>query len=330
MLTLTQKDNTIQIAKLVEGRKVTPVFWHPTQTDELMNSVHDIGTFNDAYFRDRFELSGDQASEIFQGLADEQVVVKNQSKYFKVKRHIKDSLMTKMDISDTSGKFIIDFEEDPTQYTHHMLLAGGTGSGKTHFAREMILRNLQGPKRFRRHFLVISAEWNDDSTLKPLKQEKYRQWVHGVDISENSLKDSEWNTPGEFFNNEIKIRVEHAPRGAVCLIDDGMDSCCPTLLRRLVNRGLRVFRHQGISLMVIVHSIRSSSWSAQAYNSIRYLVLFPRSQKGKITNYLNQDVGLPLKDARETVREFSQTGRHMVVRIHAPECLIGPKLIKIL
>jgi len=330
MLTLTKKDNTIEIAKLVEGRNVTPVFWHPTQTDELMNSVHDVGSFNNSYFRDRFELSGDQASEIFQGLADEQVIESNQSKYFKVKRHIKNSLMTTMDISDTKGEFIVDFEEDPNEYTHHMLLAGGTASGKTHFAREMCLRNLEGPKKFRRHFLIISSEWNEDSTLKPLKKDKFRQWVRGVDVSENALKDSQWSTKEEFFANEVKLRVEHAPRGAVCLVDDGMDSCCPTLLRRLVNRGLRVFRHQGISLMVIVHSIKSSAWSQQAYNSIRYLVLFPRSQKGKITNYLNQDIGLPLKEARETVREFSQTGRSLIVRLHSPECLIGPKLIKIL
>ena len=92
----------------------------------------------------------------------------------------------------------------------------------------------------------------------------------------------------------------------------------------------RVYRHQSVSLMVILHSIRSGAWSQQAYNSIRYLVLFPRSQKGKITNYLNQDIGLPLREARETVRSFSQTGRHMIVRLHSPECLIGPKLIKIL
>ena len=330
MITLHKTDSTIQIATLVEGRSSTPIFWHPVEKEELMNSVDDLGTFNDVYFRDRFELSDQQADDIFTGLASETVVEKNQSKYFKVKRHLKQNLLHTMNIADTKGTFQIDFEPNPKEYTHHMLLAGGTGSGKTHFAVQMILKNLEGKKEFKRHFLIISSEWSEDSTLKPLKKEKYQQFVRGIDISENSLKESEWNTAQEFFANEVKLRVEHAPRGAVVLIDDAMDSCCPDQLRRLINRGLRVFRHQGTSLMVIVHSIRSGAWSQQAYNSIRYLVLFPRSQKGKITNYLNQDVGLPLKEARETVRDFSQTGRSMVVRIHAPECLIGEKLIKIL
>ena len=330
MLTLHKTDSTIQIATLVEGRSVTPIFWHPVEKEELMNSVTDLGTFNDIYFRDRFELSDQQATDIFTGLANDAVVEKNQSKYFKVKRHIKRNLMSTMNISDTNGVFKINFEPNPKEYTHHTLLAGGTNSGKTHFAVQMILDNLDGKKELKRHFLIISSEWDDDSTLKPLKKEKYRQYVRGIDISENSLKDSEWGTKEEFFANEVKLRVEHAPRGAVVLIDDGQDGCCPDQLRRLINRGLRVFRHQGISLMVIIHSIRSGAWSQQAYNSIRYLVLFPRSQKGKITNYLNQDVGLPLKEARETVREFAQTGRSMVVRIHSPECLIGPTLIKIL
>ena len=330
MLTLHSNNDTVEIAKLIEGRRSTPVFWHPTEQDSLMNSVHDVGTFNDSYFRDRFELSEDQASEIFKGLAAEQVPEKHQSKYFKVKRHIKNALMSTMDISDTNGEFVVDFDDDPTNYSGHMLLCSGTGGGKTHFAVQMCLRNLNGPPRFKRYFLIISSEWNDDSTLKPLKKDKYQKWVTGIDVSENSLKESEWSTKEEFFANEVKMRIEHAPRGAVCLIDDAMDSCCPDAMRRLINRGLRVYRHSGLTLLVILHSIRSGSWSQQAYNSIRWLVLFPRSQKGKITNYLNQDVGLPLKEARETVRAFAQTGRSLIVRIHAPEVLIGPQLIKVL
>ena len=226
MLTLHKTDKTVQIAKLVEGRRVTPVYWNPTQQETLMNSVHDIGTFNDAYFRDRFELSESQATDIFSGLAEERVLESNQAKYFKVKRHIRDSLLSTMDVSDTSGHFQIDFDKGNTEYSGHMLICSGTGGGKTYFAVQMILRNLKGPAAQKRHFVIVSSEWNEDSTLKPLKQEKYQQYVTGIDVSENSLKDSEWGTSDEFFENEVKLRVEHAPRGAVVLLDDATDCVC--------------------------------------------------------------------------------------------------------
>ena len=330
MLTLKKNKETIQIASLVSGKKKTPVYWFPTIRDELMNNVNDLSSFNTNHFRDVFELSEQQASDIFTGLKEESVVERNQSKYFKVKRHIRDSLLSEMDISDSKGTFEIDFDENPEKYTGHFLICGGTGSGKTFWGVQQILRNLDGPKHLRRHFLIISSEWNEDSTLKPLKADKYQQFVHGVDVSEDSYKESEWHTKEDFFKNEIKLKVDFSPKGSIIFLDDSMDCVVPQMVRRMINRGLRVYRHKGISLMVILHSIRSGSWSSQAYNSIRYLVLFPRSQKGKITNYLNQDVGLPLKEAREAVRQFSQTGRYMIVRIHSPELLIGPKLIKVI
>lgn len=330
MLTLKKHKDNIQIATLVQNRRQTPVFWHPIIQEDLMNNVSDLNAFNSSYFRDRFELSDQQASDIFTGLTAQEVVESNQSKFFKVKRHIRDSLLSEMDISDTSGEFQIDFGQNPTEYNSHALIIGGTGSGKTRFFTDMALRNLNGPKHLRRNFLIISAEWDGDSTLKPLKADKYKQFVHGIDVSENGLKDSEWNSPADFFKNEVQLKVEYARPGTVIFADDNMDSCCPHELRRMINRGLRVFRHKKLNLWVVLHSIRSGSWSQQAYNSIRYLVLFPRSQKGKITNYLNLDLGLPLKEARETVRQFAQTGRTLICRLHAPECLIGPQLIKLI
>mgnify|MGYP003712643199 CR=1 FL=1 len=81
MITLRKNDKTIEIAKLVEGKKRTPIYWHPTEQSELMNSVTDIHHFNDEYFRDQFELSEQQAIEIFSGLAEDTVVEKHQKKY---------------------------------------------------------------------------------------------------------------------------------------------------------------------------------------------------------------------------------------------------------
>ena len=109
-----------------------------------------------------------------------------------------------------------------------------------------------------------------------------------------------------------------------------MDMAFPQQMRNLIVRLLRVGRHQSANIMVILHNIRSASWSTQAHSSAKYLVLFPRSQKGKITQYINRDLGIPLGKARDHVRAFSQTGRTMVVRLHAPELLLGEQLIRLI
>ena len=65
MLTLHKTNDSQLIAELVKGRKRTPVYWYPTVNESLMNSVEDLHAFNNGYFRDRFELSKEQAAEIF-------------------------------------------------------------------------------------------------------------------------------------------------------------------------------------------------------------------------------------------------------------------------
>ena len=123
--------------------------------------------------------------------------------------------------------------------------------------------------------------------------------------------------------------VNSAP-SSVIMFDDAQDSAFPQQLRILITRMLRVGRHQNVNIMVILHSIRSAAWSTQAHQSCKYIVLFPRSQRGKIVQYLNRDLGIPLGKARDHVRAFSQSGRTMIVRLHAPELLLGEQLIRLI
>ena len=134
----------------------------------------------------------------------------------------------------------------------------------------------------------------------------------------------------EFFKNKVKNVIEQLEPGSVVIMDDPMDSAIAKQLRPYIATLLRTARHDAIGLMYIVHSIRSGSWSSQAHNSVKYFVLFPRSQRGKIRNYLNQEVGLTLKEARENVADFGDAGRVLQVRIHAPQCLISEKLIRLI
>ena len=330
MLTLEPDRENKELAKMKTGKRMVPVWWHPRINETLMNTVEDLHSFNSDYIRDRFELSKAQAHDIFTGLNKDEVVETNLSKYFKVKRHVKDSLLTEMNIADTQSEFVVNFDKDPNVYSGHELICSGTGAGKTYYATQKALRNLKGPKAQRRRFLIFSAEWNMDKTLAPLKQERFRNYVEGVDCSEQSWKDSQWDSEDQFFENEIKRRVEYAPPSTVILFDDAVDMVASERIRNLINRQLRVARHQGVTIMVVLHNLRSGAWSTQAHNSIRYLTVFPRSQKGKIVAYLNRDLGIPMAQARDHVRAFSQTGRTMSIRLHAPEALIGETLIRLL
>ena len=330
MLTLQKHPANVRLCTLVQGKKKTPVFWHPRIDKSLMNEVENVGSFNTEPLRDKYELSEEQANEIFTGLRDNVVCEHNSSKFFKCKRHVSDALIGEMDISDTDGEFVVDFDKDPTTYSGHALFCGGTNSGKTTAFAQQAQRCLDGPKAQRRRFLIFSAEWDSDSSLSVLKKDKYYHYVQGIDCSESSFKDSNWQTEQEFFQNEIKKRVEYARPGTIVFFDDIVDQVSSQYTRTLINRLFRTARHQGLTICIVLHNLRSGAFSTQAHSSIKFLHLFPKSQKGKLTNFLNRDLGLPMQRAREHIQAFGQTGRRMTVRLHAPECLIGEKLIRLL
>ena len=327
MLTLKPDPENVQICILKDGKRKTPIYWHPKVKDDLRSMVEDLQSFNTNAFRDRFELSRDQSNRIFDSLRKDEVCSQHQSKFFKCKDFIHNSLISEMNIEDQPGEFVIPFPPGK-HFCGHQLVVGSTSAGKTHTVVQKILANLKGPKADRRNFVYFSAEWNRDKTLGPLRDKKYAEFMDGVDCSEGALADSQWNSPEEFFLNEIKIRC--AQRDCVIVWDDAMDMVCSDLIRPLINSMMRVARHQNISMIVLLHCIRSASWSSQSHQSCKYITLFPRSQKGKIRDFANQDLGLSLPESRDLVKDFSQLGRVMTISLHCPQVCIGPKLIRLI
>ena len=331
MLTLTKTGQSRPLIEVVKKQKlIHDVYWHPRRDETFRNEVEDLNSFNTPYLRDRFELSKAQADSIFDHLKRDETDVSNQKAFFKVKKYIQDALFTEMDLGDTGYTFRVTFDKDATKYSGHELIIGGTGSGKTTYFVNRTLQNLKGPKTRRRKFMIFSAEWTADRTLAPLKAERFINYVEGVDCGEAAFRESNWDTEEDFFHNEINLRVRGAEPGTVILFDDAREIVAPNLVRKLIDKTLRVGRHQGLTLMVVLHNLRSGAWSSQAYSSVRYLTTFPRSQKAKIVNFLNRDIGLPLSQARDCVYAFGQAGRLMMVRFHAPEALIGENLLRLL
>ncbi len=330
MLTLREHPENTFVAWIYEGKKRRrKIFYHPHKNPDLRMAVKDLRSFNTPKFRDRFKLSHSQAEEIIKHLDDETAPEGGlQSKFFKAKKYVINSLYTEMDTSGTKQRIVVDFPEKK-EYAYSMLVCAGSGSGKTWFLKEMVLRNLKGKLGHIRKFLWISNEYGIDKTIEELKKVKYINNFEGVDISDNAFDRSDLGSPEAFFEAEVAPKIDNLPEGSVVIIDDGMDSPLFRQLRHKINKLLRIGRHANVALCYILHSIKAGLDSQQASSSCRYYCLFPRSAKGKITEYL-KDQGLTMKEARQQVADFSETkSRHMIVRLHAPTCLINEQLLRL-
>ena len=329
MLTLEKSKEAKEICKIVGGRKQS-LYYYPIEDIRYMNSVEDLHAFNTQDFRDNFEITKTQATQIFDILNgdDANVEIPNSlhTKYFAIKRFIKNSLMTSMDLSDTKQSFRIDFE-DNLNFTGHMILASSTQAGKTHFIVQQLLRALKKPREIRRNIIYLSSEWHKDKTVQPLKDPKYHEYVEGIGISDNDIPET--GTKLQYFE-EIRGKLLGAKRGTIVVADDSMDSFAPHEFRHLFDKMLRTSRHDSVSLCLIFHSIKSGVFTSQGMNSVRYLVIFPRSQKMKVQSFINKDLGIPIRETRRLLRKISQTGRSLILRMHSPECIIGEKFLQLL
>ncbi len=335
MLTLTEHPENVHILSMKpdKGRDEQKIWWHPTQSKELRNSMESLDPFfKSETFRDRFELSEQEASEIQSALNKDTVCCKHQKKFFHCKRFITDCLFQEMNIEDDSKRFVIDFPPGSDTYGWANFVCGGSGSGKTHWVVDRILRNLKGPKKNRRSFIYCSAELSLDRTLAPVRDnDKFKDYFVGVDISEDAIKESNL-TPEEYFEQRVQMRVDTARDGTILIADDYLDStaACADKMRKMIDRVQRVGRHRKLGLIFILHKLKSGVWSSQAYSSCKYITVFPRSQKNKIRDLLEHDYGLTKKNARRTVSDFAQTGRAMVIHCHCPGYIANDNLIRLI
>ena len=314
------------------GKEEKPIYWHPKVDKSLRNTVEDLGCFfGKEEFRDQFELTQEQSELIKNSLATDHIPEKHQHKHFKVKKYLGECLINEMDISDTESTFEIRFPPNK-EWAASEIVCAGSGAGKTHYTVSRCLANLKLKPSQRRHFYYFSAEWNLDTSLQELKQEKFKEYVTGIDCGEEAVNESMYETAEEFFINEIKLRVDTAEPSSVIIFDDpqDMNGEIAHLVRDLQNRLMRVGRHRVLGLMFLTHNLRGGNWTAQCSNSCKWFTLFPKSQSAKIRDFLNRDLGLTLKEARRAVKIFKQTGRVMRVHLHAPNCIVGDQFIMLI
>ena len=338
MLTLHKTPETIEVAQLYDNDKdknAKPVYWYPKKEEQYKMGVDDVANFlKSEKFRDYYKLSLLEATAIGEALQKGHDVPDGKrlhNKFFKVKRDLERRLYTEMDIGDSAQFLRVDFPEDIKEWSGLHITIGSSGSGKTYHTVDLIRANLRGPREQRRQFVYASTELSKDKTLQDLMKDKYKPWLQGIDMSDAAFKESDAETPEQWFTNDMLPILSTVPKGGHIVLDDPKDCVAAAYLLRWQNTAFRTLRHHGVGLTSIQHSMRGGRWSSQAYSSVKFVHTFPRgSGKGKLIDYLSKDIGMPLRDAREYVNRFSEQGRVITIRMHSPAALIGPKGIVLL
>ena len=188
MLSLHNTPDSIKVCDIVKnGRRVGDVQWHPTINEKYKNSFDNIHDVNDEHFRDRFELSKEQATSILSGIHTDTVV--DSKKYFQVKRHIKESLLIEMDLTGKpvgNGDLAV-IARHPHLQTLWLTKPGVTDAG---------LADLQPLRHLR--VLGLARTGITDAGLKHLAAIKSLReiWIYPTRVSEGAVNNLKTALPG--------------------------------------------------------------------------------------------------------------------------------------
>ena len=242
-------------------------------------------------------------------------------------------LKREMYLGDTKHRFEMNFPRKKDDWPGTMTCIASSGGGKTHFVVEMLLRYLRSVDvHSRRPIVWLSPELKIDKTLKPLRDNhKWDMWFHGIDISEQALKEKGQDSTS-YFKTEIEDKLESIGENALVVFDDFPDGARALypLLERLYNSMLRVARHRNMGVISLIHTYAHGKASSQALQSNKNVVFYPRSQQSRCIQFLRDYLQLQTHDAKDIVRRFASLGRWMCIRMHSPVCIYNGKYLVLL
>jgi len=340
MISLKEGEHAQKICDYYDesGKKQT-VWFHQRAIPELRNVIESVGPIlKDPEFRDQFDLSTKDIELLTTAIENETVPEdsKLRKKYFRTKKKVESLGLSEMNIQDTSGKFEINISDNKKDFEGAWQITSASQGGKTHWFKELVKRHWENvPKGKRRPLVMVSTEETIDRTLHDLKRKRFADWYVGVDVSQDAFQ--EWQdtnnkkSADDWYNDVIKPVLKGMDRNTMLCGDDLEDSPAYIPLHREFERLIRVGRHKGISpVFFINHRILSGWYGKQLGNTVRYRILFPRSSKHKLIQWLNTHVSLSLNSARNLVNRVVPHSRWLAIRMTSPVCAISEKYIKLL
>ena len=343
MLSLQKTDDAVPIVGIFKGprgnkrrKPAATVFFTHTDDAEHGNVAPAKGVLQlhrDA-IKKELHLNQSEFNEICEMLdSDEEPEADDPLKhaYWQMREKFERYLKREMYLGDTDERFELNFPRKKADWPGTMTCIGSSGSGKTHFVVNMILRYWRSVEvHSRRPVVWISPELTLDKTLKPLRDNHaFDMWFHGIDVSEKAVRE---HGGGNYFHDVIMSKLESISDDALIIFDDYPDSARSLYkhLERTYNSMLRVARHRNMGVISLIHTYAHGKASSQALQSNKNVVFYPRSQQSRCIQFLRDYLQIKSTEAREMVQRFSKLGRWMNIRMHSPVCIFNEKYLVLL
>lgn len=345
MLSLQKSDDSVAIVDIFKGTKgnkrrkphATVFFTHVE--DEMHENVapakgvlhlHKNVIKKDLHINDR------EFNDICEMLDDDEEPEPDhplKHAYWETRDRFERYLKREMFLGDVSDeRFELNFPKKKTEWPGTMTCVGSSGSGKTHFVVQMILRYWRSVEvHSRRPVIWISPELTLDKTLKPLRDNHaFDMWFNGIDVSEKAVR--EHGGTGGYFKSVIHDKLESISEDAIVVFDDFPDAARNLYadLERLYNSMLRVARHRNMGVISLIHTYASGKASSQALQSNKYVIFYPRSQQSRCIQFLRDYLQIKGNESREMVQRFAKLDRWMAIQMHSPVCIFNSKYLVLL
>jgi len=254
--------------------------------------------------------------------------------FWDLKGHYDSYLKREMFLGDTDNiMFELNVPESREDWPGTHTLIGNSGAGKTRYLTDMLLRYLKkSPAHLIRPIFWLSPEVKIDKTLDEIKKDKYNMWFHGIDISEQALKDSNMDAASYYKKNIEDPIINSGVRDALVCLDDFPDGAKALYkhLRDFFNTSLRVARHRNMGIYSLQHTYAGNKNTSQALQSNKYVTFFPRSQQSRCIQFMRDHLLLSTNRAKEITKRFSKLGRAMTIQMHSPVCIFNDKYLVLL
>jgi len=277
-------------------------------------------------FMERYQLSKRESLELKKAIRSNIPPDNNlKKKFYRIRKSLNDRLFTEIDLRGTDHVIRWKYPDDVKAWSGTTITIGSSGVGKTYKIVKEIEEALRRKKK--RKFLYISPEFNHDDTLKKLRNSKrYEKYFTGLDVSDEAFEDSQYSNADEWWDQGIHPILKALEPGTKIILDDAPDCLVHNYLRLFLIKYLRTGRHKKIGITSIQHNVRGKNWTSQSYSSVKYVDLFPRGAgKGKITDWLYENLGVGRRRGRELVELFGENGRYMTIHTFSPSVIFGEK-----